>query len=130
MPPLHLARLQHVPSEGPLTGDPELLARAASGDGEAFGAFVVRHRETVWRFARSLTRDTGAAEDALQETFLAAWRNGAGFRGDASALGWLLSIARRAVYRQLRVRVDEPKFLKDNYFLRFQKTSAGAGQTR
>jgi ubiquinone/menaquinone biosynthesis C-methylase UbiE len=26
--------------------------------------------------------------------------------------------------------VDEPKFLKDNYFLRFQKTSAGAGQTR
>jgi RNA polymerase sigma-70 factor, ECF subfamily len=95
-----------------LTPDPELLAQVAAGGGEAFGVFVVRHRDAVWRFARSLTRDAGAAEDALQETFLAAWRSAASFRGGTSALGWLLSIARHAVYRQHRTRTGEPDRLE------------------
>ena len=56
-----------------------------------------------------MTRDEAAAEDALQETFLSAWRNAASFRGDGSALGWLLSIARHAVYRQHRSRAGEPE---------------------
>lgn len=72
---------------------------------------MVHHREAVWRFVRTLTRDEAAAEDALQETFLAAWRGAATFRGDGSALGWLLAIARHAVYRQHRVRAGEPERL-------------------
>jgi len=91
-----------------LSGDAELLAQAASGNEGAFEALVLRHREAVWRFACSLTRDTALAEDALQETFLAAWRGAAAFRGDGPALGWLLSIARNAVYRQFRTRASEP----------------------
>jgi RNA polymerase sigma-70 factor (ECF subfamily) len=92
-----------------LTADLDLLSQAASGDAQAFEAFVLRHREAVWRFVRSLTRDGGAAEDALQETFLAAWRGAGSFRGEGSALGWLLAIARHAVYRQHRLRTGEPE---------------------
>lgn len=101
--------MEHLPREGSLTEDQLLLSQAASGDANAFEAFVLCHREAVWRFARSLTRDVGGAEDALQETFLAAWRSSASFRGEGSALGWLLSIARHAVYRQHKGRAGEPE---------------------
>ena len=95
-----------------MKGDSGLLARVVAGEESAFNAFVARHREVVWRFVRSLTQDEGAAEDALQETFLAAWRNAGSFRGDGPALGWLLSIARNAVYRQFRGRACEPSHLE------------------
>lgn len=91
-----------------MTADQELLRRTATGDPEAFEALVVRHREAVWRFVRSLTRNPAAAEDALQDTFLSAWRDARGFQGEQSALGWLLTIARHAVYRQHRGRTGEP----------------------
>lgn len=92
-----------------MIGDCRLLAQAAAGDAAAFESLVLRHRDAVWRFVRSLTRDPGAAEDALQETFLSAWRKAAGFRGEDSALGWLLAIARRAVYRQHRTPAGAPE---------------------
>jgi RNA polymerase sigma-70 factor (ECF subfamily) len=95
-----------------LIEDPDLLTQTANGDPRAFEVFVLRHRAAVWRFARSLTRDAAAAEDALQEAFLSAWRSAASFRGDGTALGWLLSITRHAVYRQHRVRADEPERLE------------------
>jgi len=101
--------MEHLSHEGSLIQDPEWLSQAALGDAKAFEAFVVCHREAVWRFVRSLTRDVSLAEDVLQETFLSAWRSAASFRGEDSALGWLLSIARNAVYRQHRGRAGEPE---------------------
>ena len=80
-----------------MTLDSRLLAQAADGDAQAYESFVGRHREAVWRFVRSLTRDRTAAEDALQETFLSAWRGAISFRGEGPAISWLLSIARHAV---------------------------------
>ena len=95
-----------------MTADAALLAQAAEGDAQAYASFVDRHREAVWRFARSLTRDPATAEDALQETFLSAWRGARSFRGEDSAAGWLLAIARHAVYRQHRARAGEPDRLE------------------
>lgn len=92
--------------------DAELIARAAVGDREAFAEVVARHGAHVLRFARAIASDQAAAEDALQETFLAAWRGAASFRGDASVRSWLLTIARHAVYRQHRRRSGEPEALE------------------
>jgi RNA polymerase sigma-70 factor (ECF subfamily) len=103
--------MAHVPAEGPLkpdTGDDELLSLAARGDRAAFERFVARHEFAVWRVVRALETDLPRAEDALQETFLAAWRSAKNFRGEQSARAWLLSIARHAVYRQHRKRSGEP----------------------
>lgn len=89
--------------------DAALIRLAAGGDAGAFSEIVGRHEAAVFRFARALAANQGAAEDALQETFLAAWRGAESFRGESSVRSWLLTIARNAVHRQYRRRVDEPK---------------------
>lgn len=83
--------------EGVLT-DEELLQRTAAGERAAFDAFVSRHEAAVYRFARAATEGPAAAEDVLQETFLAAWRGAAGFQGRAAARTWLLTIARNQAF--------------------------------
>ncbi|HSK76247.1 MAG TPA: sigma-70 family RNA polymerase sigma factor [Thermoanaerobaculia bacterium] len=89
--------------------DADLIRRTAAGDHAAFDLLVRRHQAAVFRFARALAGQDGDAEDALQETFLAAWRGAAGWREQASVLTWLMSIARHAVYRQHRRRSGEPE---------------------
>jgi len=87
--------------------DAELIRRAGDGDRDAFAAVVSAHGAAVFRYLKTVAGD--AAEDALQETFLAAWRSAATFRGDASVRTWLFTIARNAVNRQFRRRVGEPQ---------------------
>lgn len=83
--------------EGELT-DAALLQRAGQGDRAAFDALVVRHAGSILRLAR--TRVSPAeADDVLQQTFLAAWRGAAGYRGDAAVKTWLFSIARNTATR-------------------------------
>lgn len=89
--------------------DAEVIRNAADGDRTAFAEIVELHQAAVFRFARSIARTDTEAEDALQETFLSAWRNAESFRGDASLRTWLLTIARNAVLRLQRRRVDEPE---------------------
>ncbi|MBE7454118.1 MAG: RNA polymerase sigma factor [Kofleriaceae bacterium] len=86
--------------------DRDLIARAAAGDRAAFGALVARHRGAIHRLATILTRDAAAAEDVLQDTFVAALRGAAGFRGDGSVASWLFAIARHAAHRHGR-RADQ-----------------------
>lgn len=88
--------------------DVEILRKTASGDHSAFEVLVERHECAVMRFIRSISRDPGRVEDALQETFIAAWKASGDFRGAGSARGWLLGIARNAVSRQYRRRAGEP----------------------
>jgi len=80
-----------------------LLMRAKRGDEEALAAFVHATHSSVWRFcAHLIGRDD--ADDATQETFVAAWRALPQFRGDASARTWLFVIARRCAERVTRRR--------------------------
>ena len=88
--------------------DETLIGRTAAGDRSAFERLVRRHQASVHRFARALAYDDADAEQALQETFLAAWRAAGRFRYDASARTWLLAIARHAIYRRHRRWADEP----------------------
>ena len=71
-----------------------------------------RHLGAVHRFLLSLGADADDAEDALQESFVAAWRSAGDFRGAASARSWLFTIARNALRRQHRRRVGEPTALE------------------
>jgi RNA polymerase sigma-70 factor (ECF subfamily) len=82
----------------------ELLLAARSGDRMAFGAFVRAAQADVWRLSSQLVGRTDA-DDVTQEVFLRAWRSRAGFRGDASARTWILSIARRACADAVRHKV-------------------------
>ena len=89
--------------------DAERLERAAAGDRGAFERFVVEHEGAVLRYIRTQTSDPEVAEDALQDTFIAAWRSADTFRADGSARAWLLTIARNAVRRQYRRPAGAPE---------------------
>jgi RNA polymerase sigma-70 factor (ECF subfamily) len=79
--------------------DRGLIARSAAGDRRAFERLVERHAAAVLRLATVLTHDPASAEDALQQTFLSAYRNVASFRAEASVRTWLLTIARHEAFR-------------------------------
>ena len=88
--------------------DTDLLTQSASGDTHAFDLLVVRYAADVHRFVGSLGVHGADAEDVLQDTFLAAWRGAATYRGDGSARAWLFSVARNAVRHSVRRRLGEP----------------------
>ena len=69
--------------------DRELAARVAAGDGAAFELLMRRHNRRLYRIARSVLRDDADAEDALQESYLAAYRSIGAFRGESSLATWL-----------------------------------------
>ncbi len=60
---------------------------------QEFESVVADHRAQIFRFLLASTRDVDLAETLTQDCFLKAHRNWAGFRGESSALTWLMRIA-------------------------------------
>jgi RNA polymerase sigma-70 factor (ECF subfamily) len=80
-----------------------LLLEARDGSRRALAEFVRGTQPAVWRFCAHLVgRDD--ADDATQETYIAAWRALPSYRGEASARTWLFVIARRSAERVARRR--------------------------
>ena len=71
----------------------ELAGRALENAAAEFTGVVERHRPQIFRFLLSSTRDMDLAETLTQECFLKAHRNWGSFRGDSSAMTWLMRIA-------------------------------------
>lgn len=93
---------------GPTEAD--LLQRAATGDRAAFEAFVRSTATSVWTLIRRSTACDSMAEEAFQETFVAAWRGLDRYRGEASPRAWLYGVARNQAARTWRRRAGEPTF--------------------
>ncbi len=72
-----------------------------------FERLVREHVAAVTAYARALSSDTWLVEDAVQETFLRAWKYQDSFRGEGSYEGWLLRICRNAVIDQATSRSTE-----------------------
>src|ERR1019366_9116489 len=60
---------------------------------QEFSAVVTAHRAQIFRFLLSSTRDADLAETLTQDCFLKAYRHWATFRGESSAMTWLMRIA-------------------------------------
>jgi RNA polymerase sigma-70 factor (ECF subfamily) len=60
---------------------------------QEFSAVVTAHRPQIYRFLLASTRDVDLSETLTQECFLKAHRNWPGFRGESTALTWLMRIA-------------------------------------
>lgn len=82
--------------------DGTLLKRIARGDTQAFDLFYQRYSATVYTYILRLVRDEQLAEDVLQETFIAVWRNAHQYRGKAQVRTWLFSIAHRRTMNWMR----------------------------
>lgn len=89
------------------TPDTELAARAADGDDVAFECIMRRHNRLLFRTARSILKSDAEAEDALQESYLRAWRALGSFRSDARLSTWLVRIVINEALGRLRRRGAE-----------------------
>ncbi|CAN5721793.1 sigma-70 family RNA polymerase sigma factor [soil metagenome] len=96
------------------TSDEQIVERALTGDAEAFGEIVYRWERRIFALAYGMLGREEDARDATQETFLAAFRNLRGFRGDAKVSSWLHRIAvNQCITRQRRVKVRNEAAIED-----------------
>ncbi|WP_425505865.1 RNA polymerase sigma factor [Streptomyces typhae] len=92
-------------ADAPLPHEDALLAvRAAEGDEEAFEALVHRHAPALLRLGTRLLGSPTEAEDAVQESFVSAWRKLPEFRGDARFGTWMHRIVTNRCLNVLRSR--------------------------
>jgi len=87
--------------------DARLLQAHVAGDDRAFAALYDRHATACWRFIRHRLgpAETDAADDLLQDTWIAVARAAAGWRPDARFATWLFTIARNKVIDHQRSRM-------------------------
>lgn len=82
----------------------ELLMQAREGDQRAFAEVVTAHRNHVWAVCLNICGNPHDAEDALQNTLVAAWQNLHKFRGEARFSTWLHRIAANNALTVVRKR--------------------------
>jgi RNA polymerase sigma-70 factor (ECF subfamily) len=82
----------------------DLVERARSGDHAAFSSLVRASGPLLYGIARRITGDPAAADDAVQEALIMAWRDLPSLRDPARFEGWLTQILVRRCYREIRRR--------------------------
>jgi len=73
--------------------DAELVSRTLSGDREAFGKLVDRHRRTVFALALQRGFQPAEADDLTQEVFVKAYKSLGGLQDHAAFARWMYGIA-------------------------------------
>lgn len=95
--------------------DAEIVKLVLSGEIEAFDELVRRTRRHAYRLARRITRNHEDADDAVQESYVKAYRALARFDAGRAFEPWFLTIVGRTALSQLRhtarraaVPLDDP----------------------
>jgi RNA polymerase sigma-70 factor (TIGR02960 family) len=86
----------------------DLITRARAGDGQAFRALTEPYRRELQVHCYRMLGSVQDAEDAVQDTLLAAWQGLGGFEGRASVRTWLYRIATTRCLDALRAAKRRP----------------------
>jgi RNA polymerase sigma-70 factor (ECF subfamily) len=89
---------------GMLVDDGHLIARLRTGDNVAFEELVEHHAAPLLAVTRRILRDEEEARDAVQETFVAAFRGIDAFQSESRVSTWLHRIAVNCALMKLRIR--------------------------
>lgn len=84
--------------------DETLVLRAQKGDTGAFDELVRRYTSIVYRILYKILRHDEDTQDALQDTFVSAYRALPRFRQDARFSTWIYRIATNAALMKARAR--------------------------
>src|SRR3954454_1429431 len=83
--------------------DTNLVARMQRRDPHALAELYDRYGRVTFSLILRVVRDTGIAEDLVQETFLRVWNRVQGFDAQKGSIGpWLLAVARNRAIDYLR----------------------------
>ena len=84
--------------------DEELVRAAQTGESPAFDELVRRYTTVVYRILYKILRHEEDTQDALQDTFVSAYRALPRFRQDAKFSTWIYRIATNAALMKARAR--------------------------
>jgi RNA polymerase sigma-70 factor (ECF subfamily) len=88
-------------AHGPAT----LLARIERGEPAALGLLYALYKRPVYSVARRLLRDTDAAQDVVQDVFVAIWQGASSYdAARGSVRTWILALAHHKSVDALRRR--------------------------
>jgi len=83
--------------------DMDLIGRLQRRDPQALAELYDRYGRLAYSLILRVVRDTGVAEDLVQETFLRVWNRVQGFDAEKGSIGpWLLAVARNRAIDYLR----------------------------
>ena len=93
-----VAVVQQIDSNASGKDDAELVNRLKNGEPDALVDLYNCYFERIyWMVTSQVDGDRDAAQDIVQETFLAALKSAGKFRGQSKVYTWLYSIANRKV---------------------------------
>ena len=105
--------------------DSKLVKAVLNGDRDAYGCLFERHERSVQAVALAILGDYHAAQDAVQESFLTAYRKLGGLRKGASFGPWIRKIARRQA-----LRIGRDMLQKNDYKRHVTQVSAVSSDGR
>lgn len=87
-----------------------LLAATAQGDRAAFRELYAATSAKLYGVCLRMLRDRELAQDVLQETYVTVWNRAASYeRTRASAMTWLVTVARNKAIDRLRAEASRPR---------------------
>lgn len=86
---------------------PDIIAKAQSGDKEAFGLIFEEHHRFIYKFIYAMLGEYSLAEELTQETFLRAYKSIYFLRNESTLRTWLCGIAKNVVFSAYRDRKKE-----------------------
>src|SRR5215210_3837784 len=91
-----------------VASDERLVGHVRAGSEAAFEVLYDRHHRGILGFCRHMLGSVDEAEDVLQHTFMAAYRDLVGSDKAIQLRPWLYTIARNRCYTILRARRERP----------------------
>ena len=85
--------------------DEQLMAEIVKGNTEALEALYDRYSNGIFTFVMRMLRDSGAAEEVMQDVFFRAWRRASSYRANKGGVSsWIFAIARNRAIDEIRRR--------------------------
>lgn len=85
--------------------DESIILKIAGGDKTALSDLYLKTNNAVYCFALSILRDTEAAQDIMQETYIQVWRSAKTYKPcGKDPVPWVLGIAKYIAYAHIRTQ--------------------------
>ncbi|BBB47628.1 RNA polymerase sigma-70 factor, ECF subfamily [Pelolinea submarina] len=98
----------HQSAASKIEPDALLLEQIAGGDEGALEALFERCGDRLYAYILGMLHDESTAQDVLQETLIAIWKQAGSYRGEGRVVAWAYGIARNKTLHAYRVRENLP----------------------